>query len=102
MKKITLDQVKDRFIGIKGTPQRNQYEFDLKMDLIGETIKNIRQEKNLTQEQLGKLVGVQKAQISKLESGNNNVTVNTLLKVFNALNANVKFQINVEGANYAL
>ncbi len=102
MKKITLEQAKDRFIGVSGTPKRDQYEFDLKIALIGEAIKKIRQERNLTQEQLGKLIGVQKAQISKLESGNKNVTINTLLKIFNALGTNVKFQIDTGSVNYAL
>lgn len=47
-------------------------------------IKSARQERNLTQEQLGKLVGVQKAQISKLESSANSATIDTVLKVFKA------------------
>jgi transcriptional regulator with XRE-family HTH domain len=33
----------------------------LKLDLIGQTIKQICKERNLTQEQLGELVGVKKA-----------------------------------------
>ncbi|MFM7901665.1 MAG: helix-turn-helix domain-containing protein, partial [Bacteroidota bacterium] len=52
------------------------------------------QERNLTQEQLGEMVGVQKAQISKLESNTNNVTLKTVLKVFAALE--VKLQLNLE------
>ena len=60
IKKLNLDQVKDKFVGKIGTPKRDQYEFELKMDLIGEMIKKVRKERNLTQEELGKLVGVQK------------------------------------------
>ena len=95
MKKLTLDQLKDEFIGNKGTPKRDQYEFDLNLDLIGEMIKKARKERNLTQEELGKLIGVQRAQISKLEKGSKNVTIATILRVFDALKANIKFRIEL-------
>jgi len=42
------------------------------------------------------LIGVQKAQISKLEKNANNVTVETILKVFNALKAKVNFKIELQ------
>jgi len=57
MKKYTLDQIKDELIGKKGTPDRDQYEYDLKMEILGELIKKTRKERNLTQEQLGELIG---------------------------------------------
>jgi HTH-type transcriptional regulator/antitoxin HipB len=68
-KYITLSQLEDKYIGEQGTPEREQYEFELSMEILGEKLKKIRKDKNLTQEQLGKLIGVQRAQISKLESG---------------------------------
>jgi transcriptional regulator with XRE-family HTH domain len=52
----------------------------------------------LTQEELGKLIGVQKAQISKLESGSGNVTIETIVKVISALNAEINFNIRIEEA----
>jgi HTH-type transcriptional regulator / antitoxin HipB len=94
LKVYKFDEIKDEFIGKKGTPERESYEFELKLDLLGETIKRIRLDSKLTQEQLGKYVGVQKAQISKLESGMSNVTVDTIQKVFSALQANVKLNIH--------
>ena len=95
IKKFNLDQVKDKFVGKIGTPKRDQYEFELKMELIGEMIKKVRKERNLTQEELGKLGGVQKAQISKLEKGSKNVTIATILKIFDALKAKIKFQVEI-------
>ncbi len=59
-------------------------------------IKTARQERNLTQEQLGKLVGVQKSQISKLESSANSATIDTILKVFKALKAEINFNVKLE------
>jgi len=95
MKMMTLDQLKDRDIGKVGTPERDIYEFDLRMEVLGDMIKAVRKERHLTQEQLGALVGVQKSQISKLEKNTKNVTIETILKVFNALKASVKFSVKM-------
>jgi HTH-type transcriptional regulator / antitoxin HipB len=95
MKTYTLDEVQDKLIGEIGTPNRDVFEYELQMDLIGKAIKQTRQERNLTQEELGKLVGVQKAQISRIESNASNVTIDTLMRVFNALEAKVKFQVEL-------
>jgi HTH-type transcriptional regulator/antitoxin HipB len=92
----TLSQLEDKYIGEQGTPEREQYEFELSMEILGEKLKKIRIDKNLTQEQLGKLIGVQRAQISKLESGASSATISTITKVFKALKAKVKFQIDIE------
>jgi HTH-type transcriptional regulator/antitoxin HipB len=42
------------------------YEQELRVEILAEQIKQLRKERNLTQEQLGELVGVQRAQISKM------------------------------------
>jgi len=99
MKKYSLDQVKDELIGKKGTPKRDQYEYDLQIEILGELIKQTRKERHLTQEQLGELIGVQKAQISRLENNTGNVTLSTVLKVFTALKAKIKMQVELEGNN---
>ena len=93
---MTLEELKDRDIGKVGTLERDQYEFDLKMEILGEMIKSVRKERHLTQEQLGELIGVKKSQISKLERNTKNVTIETILKVFNALKANVKFSVQID------
>ena len=95
IKTVSLDKIKDDLIGKKGTPKRDQYEIELQLDLIGEMIKRARKKRNLTQEELGELVGVQKAQISKLENGMSNVTIGTILKVFEALKAKVNFRVEI-------
>jgi len=87
--------IKDQYIGEEGSSNRNLYEFELKLELLGEMIKTMRKERNLTQEALGKLVGVKKAQISKIEKGTNNITINTLVKVFSALNIKLNLQIEL-------
>ncbi|BDB52689.1 helix-turn-helix domain-containing protein [Flavobacterium ammonificans] len=102
MKTYTLDQVQDELIGQIGTVSRDIFEYELQMDLIGKAIKQTRKERNLTQEELGKLIGVQKAQISRIENNASNVTMDTLLRVFTALKATVKLQIELPNLNISV
>ena len=95
MKTYTINEVQDKLIGKIGTSDRDKFEFELQMDLIGKAIKQTRQERKLTQEELGKLIGVQKAQISRIESNASNVTIDTLMRVFGALQAKVKLQVEL-------
>jgi HTH-type transcriptional regulator / antitoxin HipB len=67
-KTVSLDTMIDKHIGKVGTERRDAFENELRIDLLGQAIKQARQERNLTQAQLGELVGVQKAQISKIEN----------------------------------
>jgi len=96
IKSYSLAEMKDKYIGKKGTVERDEYEYELRMDVLGRMIKTARQKRNLTQEQLGELVGVQKAQISKLESSANSATIDTILKVFKALKADIHFNVTLE------
>ena len=96
MKSYSLDEMKDKYLGKIGSSERDEYEYELRMDVLGRMIKTARQERNLTQEQLGELVGVQKAQISKLESSANSATIDTILKVFKALKADIHFNVTLE------
>ena len=96
MKSYSLAEMKDKYIGKTGSIGRDKYEYELRMDILGRMIKTARQERNLTQEQLGQLVGVQKSQISKLESSANSATIDTILKVFKALKADIHFSVTLE------
>ena len=95
MKTHTLDEVQDKLIGKIRTPNLDKFEYELQMDLIGQAIKQTRQERKLTQEELGKLIGVQKAQISRIENNASNVTIETLMRVFNALQAKVMLSVEL-------
>ena len=96
IKSYSLAEMKDKYIGSIGTSERDEYEYELNMDVLGKMIKKARQERNLTQEQLGELVGVQKSQISKLESSTNSATIDTIIKVFRALKADINFRVKIE------
>jgi hypothetical protein len=82
MKSISLTELKDKSLGKIGTAKRDEYEYELRVELLSEQIKSLRIEQNLTQEQLGKLIGV-----------TSNVTIGTIMKVFNALKATVNFRV---------
>lgn len=95
MKTYTLEELTDNYIGKKGTRKRTDFENELRLDLLGQAIKNARQERKLTQEQLGELVGVKKSQISKIENSTTDARFATILKVFNALDAKVNFSVEL-------
>ena len=82
MKLHSLNEMKDKYLGKLGSEDRDHYEYELRMEVLGKMIKSTRQERKLTQEELGQLVGVQKAQISKIENGVKNARFDTILKVF--------------------
>ena len=90
--------LKDKYVGAPGTAEREQFEFELSLELIPLKIKEYRKQQNLTQSELGALIGVQKTQISKLETNAVNVTLDTLLKVFGALHTKIKLSFEPEAA----
>lgn len=100
-KTVSLDTMIDKHIGKIGTPKRDDFENELRIDLLGHAIKQARQERNLTQEQLGALVGVQKAQISKIENSVKNARFDTILRVFDALGAKVNFNVELNNKDLA-
>ena len=89
MKLIPADNMKDKLWGERGTPEREATETKLKGEandyVVGEAIRKARLAQNLTQEQLGERIGVQRAQISKLEKGTSVITLPTMSRVFQAL-----------------
>jgi len=101
MKTVSLDDMIDKHVGKIGTPERDAFEYELSIDLIGHAIKQARKERNLTQEELGKLVGVQKAQISKIENSIKNARLDTIMKIFKALGAMVNFNVELDPKNLA-
>ena len=100
-KTVSLETMIHTHIGKIGTPKRDAFENELRIDLLGEAIKQARLERNLTQEQLGELVGVQKAQISKIENSLKNARFETILKVFDALGAKVNFNVEMNDKKLA-
>ena len=84
-----LSELVDEVFGKEGTPKRDTMEKRLKEEInayyVGEAIRKARTAQNLTQDELGKLIGVQRSQIYKLESGKSVITLPTMSRVFQAL-----------------
>ena len=96
MKTYTLEEMEDKHIGKVGTPERDKYEQELAEVIqayhLGEAIKEARLSMNLTQEQLGEMVGVQKSQISRLEKGRR-VSIASMARLFKAMGIPLSLEI---------
>ena len=97
---IPFEEILDETFGRPGPAEREQFDLSIELWMVGETIKDLRKKKNLTQGALGELVGVKGAQISKIERGQN-MTLDTIIKVMKALDVNAKLQISSSGLNLA-
>ncbi|MBR3478698.1 MAG: helix-turn-helix transcriptional regulator [Bacteroidaceae bacterium] len=88
MKLIPFEQALDEHFGKVGTPRRDEFEKSVAASVhaykLGEAIKKARLQQNLTQEELGERIGVQRAQISRLEKGYS-ISIPTMSRVFQAL-----------------
>ena len=80
----TLEEIKNIHIGHPHTPERDRYEAELQSFLVGEAIKSARKAQNMTQAQLAEKIGVNRTQVSKMESGRN-LTISNLARCFNAM-----------------
>lgn len=98
LKTYTLDEVITDVIGERGTDKREQFEYELQMDIIGSLIRQTRLERQLTQDELGQIVGVGKSQISRLEKNAGNVSIQTIKKIFGALKAKILFRVEIQTA----
>ena len=96
MKLTSIDKLTDEIVGKKGTAERDIFEYDLRMDVIGAVIRDARVKRNMTQGDLGDLLGVQKSQISKLENNTKDFRIGTILRALEALGAKVKLSVELE------
>lgn len=88
MKTYTFDEVKDELLGKVGTSERDEHERKVAEAVnafrLGEVVRERRLDQNLTQEELGKRMGVKKSQVSKLERGYD-MSLRSMRRVFRAL-----------------
>lgn len=103
MKVYSFEEILNEDLGQKGTPKRDAFDAAVEADVrayhIGEAIRQARKDKNLTQEQLGNLMGVQRAQVSKIESGKN-LNFTTIARAFKAMG--IHADLSFSGVSLAL
>ncbi|MDE6535427.1 MAG: helix-turn-helix domain-containing protein [Muribaculaceae bacterium] len=92
MKVYSQEETLNRVLGVKGTLARDEYESQKEDYLVGLAIRRARESQNLTQQQLGERIGVQRARICSIERGAN-LTLSTLRRIFTALGIEVKLDI---------
>lgn len=68
-------------------------KFDNIDNLLGSIVKKVRQEKGLSQEALGKYVGLGKSSISKIESGKTNISVDDASVLLEAMGEKLNIYI---------
>ncbi len=88
MKLYDFEELLEEDYGPIGTPERDEFERSVDEAVhaykVGEAIRQARISKNLTQEQLGERIGVQKSQISRLEKGKS-ISFSSLTRASKAL-----------------
>lgn len=77
----TLDQIKEKYYGEVGTPERDRLENELEALRIGFKIKYAREQLHMTQEQLAERVDKKRTYISKVENDGENITLRTLFDI---------------------
>ena len=88
--------VKDDVYGKKGTDRRDELERDFEGFKIGLLLKKARQEKHLTQTELGELVDKKREYISRIENNGSNLTLKTLYDIVEkGFGGKVKISIEV-------
>ena len=98
MKLYSFEEMLDEDYGKIGTPERDAFERKVDEAVhayrVGEAIKQARESMHLTQAQLGEKMGVQKSQISRLESGKS-ITLASMMRAFKALG--VQMALDMQG-----
>jgi DNA-binding XRE family transcriptional regulator len=77
----TWTEIKDSVYGEKGTERRDELERDFESFKIGLLLKKAREEKNMTQQQLGDIVDKKRTYISRVENNGSNLTLRTLFDI---------------------
>ena len=92
MKLYSFEELLDEDYGPIGTPERDRFERSVDEAVqayrVGEAIKQAREAQKLTQAELGEKMGVQRAQVCRIESGKS-ITLASMMRAFRALGVQV-------------
>jgi DNA-binding XRE family transcriptional regulator len=81
METTSWKDIKDNVYGKKGTIRRDELDREFESFKIGLLLREARENKNLTQEQLGKIVNKKRTYISRIENDGSNLTLKTLFDI---------------------
>ena len=74
-------KIKDEVFGESGTPDRDDLERESKAFMIGAMIRQARESKNLTQEELALIISKKRSYISRVENDGSNINLKTLFEI---------------------
>jgi ribosome-binding protein aMBF1 (putative translation factor) len=74
-------QIKDDVYGKKGTPRRSELDREVAALKIGVLIRQARESKNMTQEDLAKVISKKRTYISRVENDGSNMNLKTLYDI---------------------
>lgn len=77
----TLDQIKTKYYGEIGTPERTRIENELEALRVGYKLKSAREQLNLTQDEVAARINKKRTFISKMENDGENMTLRTLFDI---------------------
>ncbi len=97
-KSKTLEQLEEKYFGKKGNARRDDYEKQVKIEIIGELLKQFREDKHLTQGQLAEKMGIDKTYVSKIENNLKTQRLDTLLSFLKALRGQLLIRIPSDGS----
>jgi DNA-binding XRE family transcriptional regulator len=82
---VSHKDVVEKTYGKVGKTKRDDYEKELKMEVLGEFLRQVRRKKNYTQEQVAEIMGTDKTYISKIENNLKDTKLTTIRKYVEAL-----------------
>jgi len=95
-KLVSFEDHLDNQYGKRGSGKRERFEMEAEAFGLGVTIKSIREQKHLTQEQLAAKCGTTKAYISRIENNASDIRLSTLMRIlYDGLGARLNFEIKV-------
>lgn len=96
METKSWSEIKDEVYGKKGSERRDNLERDFESFKIGLLLRKAREEKKLTQEQLGEIIDKKRTYISRVENDGSNLTLKTLYEIVEkGLGGKVKISIEI-------
>jgi ribosome-binding protein aMBF1 (putative translation factor) len=95
MKLVDVDALIDERFGKKGTPSRIEAEEKALAFYTGQIIEDARKKARITQAELAKRIGSDKAYISKVESGKIEPKVSTFYRIMNAIGCRIELSMTM-------
>jgi len=92
----TWADLKDKVYGEKGTLRRDPLDRELKSFKIGLMLREAREKKKMSQDQLGQKIEKKRSYISRIENDAGNITLKTLYDIVEkGLDGKLKIQIEI-------